>query len=89
MSFIIDLLNLGFKVTVTTIVGVGLFTFLTKPTNDSFGEYGASQAPTGTQTISKYTINSMSKIDDYVFFKLAMMHHHYYLGVAHHWIALN
>ncbi len=47
--------------------------FVTKPSNDSFGEFISRHAPFGHQTFIKIVTNSNAKIMDYGFFKTAKL----------------
>ncbi len=47
--------------------------FVTKPSNDSFGEFISRHAPFGHQTFTKIVTNSNAKIMDYGFFKTAKL----------------
>ncbi len=45
--------------------------FVTKPSNDSFGDFISNNAPFGYQTFVKIVTNSNAKITDFGFFKTA------------------
>jgi hypothetical protein len=93
-KFLGTVVNTAFKTTLLVTVGALGFAYLTKPTDESFGEEISKKAPLGTQTLTKTTINSTSTIKDYVVFKVAKLPLEssdmstQYLGVAHHWIKM-
>lgn len=65
------LIKTTFQATVFVTVSVGGFAYLTKPSDESLGKTIAQNAPLGLRSVIKISANTVTDIDDYVFFKTA------------------
>ena len=93
------LLNIGFKTSVLIVGGTLTFTYLTKPSNESFNKTFTE----GGGFMEKFAINAAldyvvkPTFDDYVFFKIATLPSNpsnssnsknaKFIGVANNWFA--
>lgn len=92
-NFISTVISTSFKATVCVSAAVVGFTYLTKPTDQSFSAAVSRDAPLGTQTVAKVFLSNIAEIDDYVCFKLAKFpsengNRIQYIGIVNQWIPL-
>ena len=87
------MISTSFKATACVSAAAIGFTYLTKPTDQSFSSIISRDAPLGTQTVAKVFLSNIAEIDDYVCFKLAKFPSEngnpiHYIGIVNQWIPL-
>lgn len=74
------------------LICILVFAYLSKPSNESFGESVAHQLPIGSQTIGKILINMSTNIHDFIFFKIAVLpidkNSIVFVGIINYWIPI-
>jgi len=92
-SLLNTLVKIGFGTTVCVVGSAAVFTYVTKPTNESFNNFATKDKGVIEKTLLNGILNHVVKpsFDDYVFFKIATLpggKDMKFIGIVHNWLPL-